>query len=170
MKFKIRNEFMPIIISIGIISGLFAISLFILPFTQVSDNLVVRGAGTFSCAGLLALLFLVMIVYFIDRAVGATIKVDDTTVTVSQLFGRKKIAIDEIEDMEIEDYFRREIRRRVYRMKLTIYYSGGRKLVLKDNASKINGLWGFVTGEREELPYQEVTLYQACKYIESKMK
>lgn len=170
MKFKIRNEFMPIFISMGIISGLFAISLFILPFTQVSDNLVVRGAGTFSCAGLLALLFLVMIVYFIDRAVGATIKVDDTTVTVSQLFGRKKIAIDEIEDMEIEDYFRTVIRSRVYRMKLTIFYSGGRKLVLKDNASRINGLWGFVTGEREDLPDQEVTLYQACKYIESKMK
>ena len=170
MKFKIRNEFMPIIISVGIISGLFAISLFIMPFTLVSDNLVVRGAGTFSCAGLLALLFLVMIVYFIDRAVGATIKVDDTTVTVSQLFGRKKIAIDEIEDMEIEDYFRTVIRSRVYRMKLTIFYSGGRKLVLKDNASRINGLWGFVTGEREDLPDQEVTLYQACKYIESKMK
>ena len=170
MKFKIRNEFMPIFISMGIISGLLAISLFILPFTQVSDNIVVRGAGTFSCAGLLALLFLVMIIYFIDRAVGATIKVDDTTVTVSQLFGRKKIAIDEIEDMEIEDYFRTVIRSRVYRMKLTIFYSGGRKLVLKDNASKINGLWGFVTGEREDLPDQEVTLYQACKYIESKMK
>ena len=170
MKFKIRNEFMPIFISMGIISGLLAISLFILPFTQVSDNIVVRGAGTFSCAGLLALLFLVMIIYFIDRAVGATIKVDDTTVTVSQLFGRKKIAIDEIEDMEIEDYFRTVIRSRVYRMKLTIFYSGGRKLVLKDNASKINGLWGFVTGEREDLPDHEVTLYQACKYIESKMK
>ncbi len=168
MKFKIKDEFMPFMILCFICPVLAFFSIMVLPFTY-SDP-AVRGITLGSCVSLAALTVLAMILYFVDRAVGATIDVDDTTVKVSRLFGRKKIAIDDIEDMEIEDYFRTEKHHRVYRMKLTIFYGGGRKLVLKDIASRLNGFWGFVSGEREQLPDEEVILYQACKYIESKMK
>lgn len=168
MEFKIRNEYTPIWINLIILPVLWFISILFLPLT--SANVELHGIALIVCVALMALLALALILYFVDKAIGAVIKVDDTTVKVSSLFVRKKIAIDEIEDMEIEDYQRRVVRRTEYRMKLTIFYTGGKKLVLQDNASEVNGFAGFVTGERIPMPDQDVTVYQACKYIESKMK
>lgn len=168
MKFKIRHEFAPLMILLLVLPCLWFISLVVSPLTY-GDNLI-HGIAICVCAGLLALLFLTMILYFVDKAIGAVIEVNDEAVKVSSLFLHKKIALDEIEDLEIEDYRRNVIRRIEYRMRMTITYAGGKKLVLKDNASEINGIMGFVTGERDPLPDQDVTIYQACKYIESKMR
>lgn len=168
MKFKIWHEFMPLKIFLIVLPCLWFVSLVALPFTH--ENTGIRGIAICVCAGLLALMFLFMILFFVDKAIGVVIDVDDTTVKVSSLFVRRKIAIDEISDMEIEDYKRNVVREMEYRMKLTIFYGSGKRLVLTDNASEINGLMGFVTGERDILPDQDVTVYQACQYIESKMR
>ncbi len=168
MKFKIRNEYIPIKILLIVLPILWFISLIGLPLAH--GNVRLWGIAIGVCAGLLALLFLTLIPYFVDKAIGAVIEVDDTTVKVSSLFLRKKILIDEIEDMETEEYRRTVIHHTEYRMKLIIIYGGGKKLILKDNASEIKGIVGFLTGERTPLPYQEIPVYQAYIYIKSKMK
>ncbi len=168
MKFKIRNEFFPLKICCGVLPVLWFFSL--VATTLTVENIALRGITLAICVSLLALIFLSMILFFVDKAIGAVIEVDDTTVKVTQLFGRKKIAIKDIDDIEIEDYQRRVIRRLEYRMKMTILYGGGKKLVLTDNASEIKGILAFLTAERTPLPDQEVTVCKACKYIGSKME
>ena len=43
--------------------------------------------------------------------------------------------------------------------------NSGKKIVLTDNASEVNGIAGFVTGERDEKPDEEIPLCQAYNEI-----
>ena len=112
MEFKIRNEFTPIWISLIILPVLWFISILFLPLT--SANVELHGIALIVCVALMALLALALILYFVDKAIGAVIKVDDTTVKVSSLFVRKKIAIDEIDWCETR-YVQRSCLRRDHR-------------------------------------------------------
>lgn len=141
----------------------FFISLIFLPVSRV--NLSWWGIDLGFCIGSMALMAITMILYFIDKAIGAVISIDDSKVVIRQLFGKRKIVLEDIEALEFDDYSRRVVRSKEYRVKLAIVYGGGRKIKLTDNASRIDGLLGFITGERKELPYHEIPLYQASKYI-----
>lgn len=157
MSYKIRHEFFPLKIVLTVAAVVFFISLIFLPVSRV--NLSWWGIDLGFCIGSMALMAITMILYFIDKAIGAVISIDDSKVVIRQLFGKRKIMLEDIEDLEFDDYSRRVVRRKEYRVKLAIVYSGGRKIKLTDNASRIDGLLGFITGEREELPYQEIPLY-----------
>ena len=155
-KFRIKHEKLSIKIAIAI-SAL--VCIVTVPLGNVPLMIVAIGA-----------FILFTVLFFVDKIAGATITVDDDTVTVSQLFSSKKIAISDIEHMLTADSYSRQVNRRVYRIKMTIFYRPGRKLVLSDNASTLNGIFGFVTGFRERRPLVEIPLYQAYELIEEKRK
>jgi len=56
-----------------------------------------------------------------------------------------------------------------YRKKMTVILKSGKNIVLTDNASVVNGLSGFITGERDRLSDSAIPLYQAYEQIMSLM-
>ena len=155
-KFRIKHEkvSIKIVITIGILACMITVPLGNVPLMIAA----------------LSATILFTILYFIDKFAGATITVDDNTVKISQLFSTKTIAISDIEHMLTEDYYSRRKQRRIYRLKMTMYYRPGKKLVLTDDASQLNGIFGFVTGIREQRPSVEIPLYQAYELIQEKMQ
>ena len=110
-------------------------------------------------------MFLSMIIYFIDMALGTVIAVDDHRVILKRLLGRRTIAMEHIDDLDIDDYHRIRRHRIEYRKKMTLYLQNGKKVVLKDNASYIENIMGFILGERSQLPDEKIPLYNAYKDI-----
>ncbi len=164
MSFRIRNEFFPLKVVLAVASVLWFIS--VMSLSLFKGVIELWGIAIGICIGLAALIVISLILFFIDKAMGAVITVDDRSVMIRQMFGKRKIALEDIEELDFEDYSRRVKRHKEYRIKMAIICSGGKKITLTDNASRINGLLGFVTGEREEIPYSDIPLYQAGKYIE----
>lgn len=164
MRFKIKNEFFPLKIVLAIASLLFFFS--IITLGMFRGNMVLWRISIYTCISIAALIVITLILFFIDKLIGAVIYVDDTNVVIRQLFFKRKIALEDIEEIEFKDYSRRVKRKKEYRLKMTLRCRDGRKISLTDNASRISGLFSFVFGEREELPYAEIPLYQAGKYIE----
>lgn len=154
VKFKIRHENVMAKIAIVVAILFCMITLIIQSFPLMIVGLVVLA---------LSILWFVL-----DFIVGATIQVSDDTVTIKRLFSIKKIAISDIGAINTDEYDRRRKHRREYRLKMTMYYGSGEKLVLSDNASTTGGLVGFITGERDRRPYVDIPLYQAYMLIKEK--
>lgn len=115
----------------------------------------------------LALTVITAVLCIIDKIAGASIVIRDDTVTVTRLFGRKRIKAGDIASVSIEDitrYRRKPEPHYEYRKKMTMLLVSGKKTVLTDNASEINGLIGFVTGQRDMKQDDDIPLFQA--YLE----
>ena len=120
----------------------------------------------------LCLTVLTAVLCFIDLFAGTVIVIEDSFVTVTRLFGRRKINIKDIDHVFIEDIVRYRRKPEIhyeYRKKMTVFLRSGKTVVLTDNASVINGLSGFITGERDVLPDSAIPLCQAYEQIMSMM-
>ena len=116
----------------------------------------------------LVIFFLTILWFVLDLIVGASIVVSDDEVAIKRLFSNKRIAISDIGTVDTEEYTRTRRHHTEYRLKMTMFYGSGEKIVLSDNASTTGGLVGFITGERERRPYVDIPLYQASMLIKEK--
>lgn len=164
MKFKVRHENKAFII-MGLIS---AILFFMFVFALTVVDLPI---WTFVVSSGAAVIFAIL--YFIEQAVGTVIVIEDNAVVIKYFLGRKRIALEEINDVDIEQYerYRRKpYHHTEYRMKMTISPGNGKKIVLTDKASAVSGVKGFFFGELERKPDDEVNLYKAYQIIMTRLK
>ena len=109
--------------------------------------------------------------FFIEQAVGVTIVVEDKTIIVKYLIRRKKIAVQNICNINAEKYKRyrkgNKYRRGYteYRMRMTIELLSGKKLVITDRATAVRNEGIFRSAQYEEVPDEEVNLYKAYMAI-----
>jgi len=165
MKFKIKHETKGIIIL-----ALVSIELFFLLIVLSGLNMPLWLLWVAIAAAVLSVLL-----YPLEQIVGTSIIVEESSVTVKKLFGKKTIAASEIDAIGIRPYerFRRPARAAVYteyRMQMTIALAGGDKVVLTDKATKVSGTKGFILGIRERIPDEEVELYKAYQIIRAMLK
>ena len=159
MKFKIKHQ-NKVLQIIGIV------------FTCLTFVFIVIGTINVSMfwamIATLALTVLTAILCFIDMGVGASIKISGDTITVTGLFLRKKIDAKDIASVFMEDivrYRRKPDIHYEYRKKMTIILNSGKSTVLTDNASEVNGIIGFITGERDRKRDDDIPLFQAYEEI-----
>ena len=162
MSFKIKHEN-----SINLMVGLFSILiaflvLFAFPKETFSLFVWIIGMGiSVICA----------IFYFIEQAVGTTVVIEDKTIIVKYLIRRKKIAVQNICNINAEKYKRyrkgNKYRRGYteYRMRMTIELISGKKVVLTDKATAVINEGIFLSARYEEIPDEEVSLYKAYMAI-----
>ena len=163
-KYKIKHEDKRITIALIVCVALFFLSSMALAVTRVI-NPTVWGLNLYMTVASLAGMFLSLILWFIDSAVGTLVCVDDEKIVLKRLLGRKTIPMDLIEDLEIDDYYRRRKRHIEYRKKMILYLNNGKEVVLKDNASYVKDLLHFLISERSQLPDEKIPLYNAFKDI-----
>ncbi|MBQ6181446.1 MAG: hypothetical protein IJK31_07135 [Ruminococcus sp.] len=164
MSFKIRHE-TKWIIFLALISVVLLFLAIVLSVLKMSLWMLWTA---------IAAVTLSMILYFAEQAVGTSITVEENFVIVKRLFGKKIIAVSEINAVDIKNYER--VRKRAgaaayteYRMRMTIVLSNGDNIVLTDNATKLDGTKGFVLGIRERAQDEDVELYRAYKIINTKI-
>jgi len=153
-KFKLRHENMWAKIAIVLAVLFFMVTLIM----QATLLMIVS----------LVILFLTVLWFVLDLIVGASIVVSEEEVAINRLFSSKKIRITDIGTVETEEYTRTRNHHTEYRLKMTMFYGSGEKIVLSDNASTTGGLAGFISGERDRRPYVDIPLYQAYMLIKEK--
>ena len=159
MKYKIKHE-NKVLQILGVVLTFFTFFLIVIG--------ILNEAMFWAMIASLALTVIIAVLCFIDTGVGASIVIRDRTITINHLFVRKKIDVDDIDSVDMEDIKRHRRGAGVYidyRRKMTILLNSGKKIVLTDNASEVNGIAGFVTGERDEKPDEEIPLCQAYNEI-----
>lgn len=159
MKYKIKHE-NKVLQILGVVLTFFTFFLIVIG--------ILNEAMFWAMIASLALTVIIAVLCFIDKVVGASIVIRDRTITINHLFVRKKIDVDDIDSVDMEDIKRHRRGAGVYidyRRKMTILLNSGKKIVLTDNASEVNGIAGFVTGERDEKPDEEIPLCQAYNEI-----
>ncbi|MCR4703499.1 MAG: hypothetical protein K5665_07560 [Saccharofermentans sp.] len=159
MKYKIKHE-NKVLQILGVVLTFFTFFLIVIG--------ILNEAMFWAMIASLALTVIIAVLCFIDKGVGASIVIRDRTITINHLFVRKKIDVDDIDSVDMEDIKRHRRGAGVYidyRRKMTILLNSGKKIVLTDNASEVNGIAGFVTGERDEKPDEEIPLCQAYNEI-----
>jgi len=155
MTFKIKHE-KKLVMIIGLISVLL---FFVLGFFADKIPLWILKTD-------IAIAVVSFILYFIGQAVGTFIVIENNIVTIKYLFGRKRISVEKIRNVDIESYHRHRrgnSNYTEYRMRMTITLSDGKEIVLSDKATKS----GFTFGVPEKLPDSEVPLYMAYTVIRS---
>lgn len=166
MIFKIKNETKAVLI-FGLVSvSLFFLLIFMMALSPPSWLLLI-----FLMVASAAMTATV-ILYFAEQAVGTSISIEDDTVTIKNLFGKKRINISDISNIDIEPYIRHRHSKSSgcyteYRMRMRINVNSGKDIVLTDSATAVTGLRGFVFANREQMPDEEVSLYQAYTVISS---
>lgn len=156
MKFKIRHEQKWIIIAIFIALFLvFRLSFFL-------------GFTIWMLLVDIAVLIISMLLFFAEQIVGTSVLVEEDMITIKYLLNKRKIAVSEISNLNIESYKR--MRRRGggafyedYRMRMTITLYDGKRFILTDSAMKS----GFALVNPEKLPDSDVPLYMAYTVINS---
>lgn len=153
MSFKIKHENFTNLIVCTVSTLLFFLILFF------DFGIILWGSIIcWTVTGISAVLF------FIEQIVGTAIVIEDRTIIIKYFIGRKKIAVEEICNLDIERYKR--YRRghgayTEYRLRMTINLLSGKKIVLTDKATGIKGAKGFLFSNYEEIPDEEVSLYKA---------
>lgn len=161
MQYKIKNENYTFYIISGILFFLGFLFLMITGVTHIRiflDCMILFFA--LSAVGLIC-----AISYLLFRT---TILVTDDTVTIKHLFLRRKILVKDIVSVNIdtiERYRRKPEPHHEFKKKMTISSLSGKKVVLYDDASEINGLTGFITGERDLRADCDIPLCQAYEQI-----
>lgn len=160
MVYKIKHEKKGILI-VGLISLLlFYLFLFLNWGMSLSVALVCMAV---------AVVFAIL--YFVEQIVGTAVIIEDRMVIIKYFVGRKKIAVEEIAYLDIEKYKRYRRGNAMYteyRMRMTINLLSGKKIVLTDKACAIKGVMGFLLSNYEEIPDEEVALYEAYLAIKQK--
>ena len=143
MKYKIKHE-NKVLQILGIVLTFFTFFLVVIG--------ILNEAMFWMMIASLTLTVIIAVLCFIDKGVGASIVIRDRTITINHLFVRRKIDVDDIDSVDMEDIKRHRRGAGVYtdyRRKMTILLNSGKKIVLTDNASEVNVIAGFVTGERD---------------------
>jgi len=122
----------------------------------------------------LAVSLVCSLLYFIEQAVGTTLIVEDSELTIKRLWKKDTIALSDINDIRIEPYkrYRHPSRGATYtefRMRMTIDVENNGEIVLNDKATGIKSAAGFLLGRRERIPDEDVPLYKAYQVIQSKL-
>ena len=163
-NYRIKHEDKRILVVLLILVATSIISVISLPLSRTGDMNIWRWNIYITVASSAGMM-LSLIIFFIDMALGTVISVDDHKVTLKRLLGRKTIMMEQIDDLDIDDYYRIRKRSREYRKKMTLYLHNGKKVVLKDNASYVANIMDFIIGERSQLPDERIPLYNAYKDI-----
>lgn len=117
--------------------------------------------------GGIAIAHISAILYFVEQAVGTTIVIEDKTIIIKYIIRRKKIAVRNICNLNIEKYKRIRPGNRYrrgyteYRMKMTMELLNGKKLVLTDRATAVIKGGLLQLAEYREVPDEDVNLYKA---------
>lgn len=161
MKYKINHEGLlymtvsgAITVAVFIISALLVRSLDVLFAIVVCCNIVDWS------------------LFFLNRAIGLSITIDEKTVLIKGMFVRKTIRIADIYDVSIEHYERRLrsglFARTYHRMRMKISLVPDKTFILDDNATvkKEMGWEIDITSERK--PDEEVALYQVYQQLSVK--
>lgn len=165
MTFRIRHETKTVLFI-----ALAAMLLFFLfMFLSVISLFLIFVSTVFMAAALVCALL-----YFIEQAVGTSIIIEDSDITVKRLRKKNTIALSDIIDVRIEPYkrYRHPSRGATYtefRMRMTIDVENGDEIVLTDKATVVDNAAGFLTGRHKRLPDEDVPLYQAYQVIRSKL-
>ena len=165
MTFRIRHETKAVLFI-----ALAAMMLFFLfMFLSVISLFLIFVSTVFMAAALVCALL-----YFIEQAVGTSIIIEDSDITVKRLRKKNTIALSDIIDVRIEPYTRyRHPSRRVayteFRMRMTIDVENGDEIVLTDKATGVNNVADFLLERHKRLPDEDVPLYQAYQVIRSKL-
>ncbi|HNZ98439.1 hypothetical protein [Ruminococcus sp.] len=122
----------------------------------------------------LAVSLVCSLLYFIEQAVGTTLIVEDSELTIKRLWKRDTIALSDINDVRIEPYKRyrhpsRSVAYTEFRMRMTIDVENNGEIVLNDKATGIKSAAGFLFGRRERIPDEDVPLYKAYQVIQSRL-
>jgi len=165
MTFRIRHETKAVLFI-----ALAAMMLFFLfMFLSVISLFLIFVSTVFMAAALVCALL-----YFIEQAVGTSIIIEDSNITIKRLRKKNIIALSDIIDVRIEPYkrYRHPSRGATYtefRMRMTIDVENGDEIVLTDKATVVDNAAGFLTGRHKRLPDEDVPLYQAYQVIRSKL-
>ena len=166
-KFRIKHEDKRLLIAVAISAVFFMFCLmFGAMFRETEGSKI--WAVPLLVISMVAMFFL-GVLYLVHMLLGATIRVGDDEVTIRTTFGKKKIAIKDISSVYVDHFHRNRRHRREYRLRMRLYSFSQKPLELTDNASEINGLVGFVTGERTERMDVNIPLYQAYELIKEKV-
>ena len=122
----------------------------------------------------LAVSLVCSLLYFIEQAVGTTLIVEDSELTIKHLWKRDTISLSDINDVRIEPYKRhrrpsRGVAYTEFRMRMTIDVGNSGEIVLNDKATGIKSAAGFLLGKRERIPDEDVPLFKAYQVIQSKL-
>ena len=166
MVFKIKHETKAVLI-LGLVSALL-FCLLIFTMTLNPPTWVLLAFIAAASAGMTA----TVVLYFTEQIVGTSVIVEDDTVTIKGLFGKKRIDIGDISNIDIEPYKRHRHSRSTgtyteYRMRMRISVNSGKDIVLTDGATTMNGMKGFIFAKREQMPDEDVSLYKAYTVISS---
>ena len=161
MQYKIKNENRFLYIATPVV--------FILTFLFLVMEATTHSPVFFYCMlASLALGVIFAVLAVISHAARTKLIVDEDAVTIKHLFSSKKIPVKDIVSVNIDTikrYRRKPEIHYEYKKKMTMSLLSGKNIVLYDDASMINGLVGFVTGEREQMPDYQVPLCQAYEQI-----
>lgn len=166
MEYKIKNENRVLYI-IGTV-------LFLLAFCSLFAEASTHSPFFFYCMIVLfAFALLSLILAILCNVCRTKLTVSEDSVTIKNLFGKKTILLKDILAVNIDTikrYRRKPEIHYEYKKKMTINVRSGKRIVLYDDASEINGLTGFVTGDRDEMPDYRVPLCQAYERIMDLLK
>jgi len=109
----------------------------------------------------IVLFFLLILFGLVEQLVGTKVFVEPNIITISYLFNKRMIPVDEICNMETKFYYSTMYRSDL--MKLTINLYDGRKVVLYDKAQKP----GISLIVPEKLNKTDIPLYKAYSMIDS---
>jgi hypothetical protein len=121
----------------------------------------------------ICLLLLFIFLSLLDILIGTTITIEDTYISIKQLFKYRRISYGEILSINIENYTRTRTKyaTKTYRMKMIIRLANGHDIFLNDNASKMDpSLSGILTSDHLQIPDEEVNLYKAYMMIKPRVK
>ena len=165
MTFRIKHETKAVLFI-----ALAAMLLFFLfMFLSVISPFLIFVSTFFMAAALVCALL-----YFIEQAVGTSIIIEDSDITIKRLWKKNTIALSDIIDVRIEPYkrYRHPSRGATYtefRMRMTIDVENGDEIVLTDKATGVNNVADFLLERHERIPDEDVPLYQAYQVIRSKL-
>lgn len=165
MTFRIRHETKAVLFI-----ALAAMLLFFLfMFLSVISLFLIIVSTVFMAAALVCALL-----YFIEQAMGTSIIIEDSDITIKRLWKKNTIALSDIIDVRIEPYkrYRHPSRGATYtefRMRMTIDVENGDDIVLTDKATGVNNAADFLLERHERIPDEDVPLYQAYQMIQSKL-
>ena len=166
MTFRIRHE-SKLILMIPFVFVISLILSLILAYADVSGKALLIPIAVCGISMTLSI-----VLYFTEQLVGTSLTVDDGLLTIKGILGKKRIALDEIDRLDIEPYKRYRNPRRgasytEYRMRMRIGVSTGKDVVLTDKATLWNGLSDRFFGISERMPDEDVPLFQAYRIIDS---
>ncbi len=165
MRFEIKHETKAILIITFVCVMLFYLTLFM---TVITIYIALVSVFFFAVGIVFGAL------YFIEQILCTVIIVEEERITIKRIYGKQRIALDDISSVDIEPYTRRRKPGRgasyiEHRMRMTIRLNNGKEIILTDKATVVDGMKGFVLGKRKKADDEDVPLYNAYQVIQAKL-